>query len=209
MATVDMQRGDVVTPPSLGYSLARPIPVGGGLMFGPFNQECFLASLRDRDGLPIRFTHLGSVHPSKDRPPVDLYNLVRADGTTLHLFLDMYAPCTDMPPDGFTFASGSVLDLPKSLVTSFRMGRSEPARDMHRRWRIVNTATGTTGEIEWTGGDSVAMELGPDFPLSIRPDIQHLVASVPSGELGLVLDDYILRVLPITSDGMLRGVSDC
>jgi hypothetical protein len=208
MATFEVRKGDVATPRSPGYSLAHPIPVGGGLMFGPFNQECFLASLRDRDGMPVSFAHLGSVSPAPDRPPVDLYNIVRSDGTTLHLFLDMYAPCTDTAPDGFTFARDAALDLPKSLVRSLRVGRSEPPLDVHRRWRIVNVDTGTEGHIEWTGGDSVAVELGPDLPLTIRPDIQHLVASAPLAELGLVLDDYVVRVLPITSGGRLRGFSE-
>ena len=62
-------------PSDFGISPHNPIRVGGGILFGPFNERQYLARLRCRDGQPPEFERRGSFTPEGAVGPLDIYEL--------------------------------------------------------------------------------------------------------------------------------------
>lgn len=88
-----------------GYSLERPIAVGGGIPFGAYNERAYLNQMRGPAGQVVHYSRLGSDFGTHN--PVDVYE-VSYEGLAapVHLYFDMYAAPSSfaVAPKGFTLA---------------------------------------------------------------------------------------------------------
>jgi hypothetical protein len=195
-----------------GVDPLDPICVGGGLVFGTFNEGLYLQSLRGPDGAPVTFERVGST-PRADAPPLDIYAVSSGGVSTVqHLYLDMYQPMNEsQPPTGFTFESPlGPPRLPISTVSGFlQPGETSggPA-ERQRRWRIVDQQGDTLGFATWDGQDSVEIDLMANLAARVREHLDRALAVTPAEQRAVVLDDFFERFLVLTSAGLVDARRD-
>ena len=102
--------------PDYGYTMAKPIQVGGGAMYAAARQRRFLGALRGPAGGPVSAKRLGA---RPQRPPnsvtfTDVYAVTyQGIETPVEIFLDAYHFDDEMKaPKGFTCAAPFELALP-------------------------------------------------------------------------------------------------
>jgi hypothetical protein len=201
-----------------GISPHNPIRVGGGGLFGPFNERQYLARLRCRNGEPPKFMRVGSVEGEHATTPLDLYELSGAGLTEpVRLYLDIYrsAPSFEAP-SGFVLARpDEPLNLPRSLVisnsflrASQRMADAPPQQQPPQRWRILDSAGRTLGLAAWDGLTHVALTLPQHLEPFIRKIVDHFLSSAPPDQFKVVLEDIFERYLVLQSNGALHGIPD-
>ncbi|WP_163999537.1 hypothetical protein [Pyxidicoccus caerfyrddinensis] len=199
-------------PSDFGISPHNPIRVGGGILFGPFNERQYLARLRCRDGQPPEFERRGSFTPEGAVGPLDIYELPGKglDGP-IQLLFDVYTlPSSFEAPSGFVIdRPDEPLRLPISLVTNFREnGDAEPQQLPPRRWRILGAAGETLGFASWDGLTTVDIDLPKSTGELVRRHVDHFLAVAPVDQFKAVLEDFFERYLVLSSEGLVRGIPD-
>jgi hypothetical protein len=195
-----------------GITPQNPIRVGGGILFGPFNEQQYLARLRFRDGTEPAFKRLGSFTSHDRALPLDIYELsgLTPDGR-LELLFDIYTlPAYFDVPNGFAMSRPhEPLRLPTSLVTEFRgAGDAHPKQQSSRRWRILGAPGQTLGFASWDGRLTVDIDLPKHTGELLRRDVDRFLALAPADQIAPVLEDFFERYLILASQGHVRGEPD-
>lgn len=84
------------TDPEYGYSLKKPVKVGGrDELEGPTAERTYLSTLRDEAGKPVAFERIGSFVGGADGNMLDGYKIRTSTGRRLTIYIDMYHPKND------------------------------------------------------------------------------------------------------------------
>lgn len=198
-------------PSELGTSPQNPIRVGGGRVFGPFNERQYLARLLSLNGQPPEFRRLGSVDAASGENPLDRYELSGAGLTEpVRLYLDMYSVASPLdPPRGFVFSRpDEPLNLARSLVLMFRAPDEVPQQQPPRRWLLQDAAGRPLGSASWDGLSGVALDLHPQLERLVRMVLDQKLSVTPWAQVHEVLEDIFERFLVLESGGAVHGVPD-
>ncbi len=192
-----------------GTSPRDPIRVGGGFLFGAFNQRQYLSRLRTTNGQSIEFSRRGNL-PVADAPgPLDIYELSGEElAAPLAVLLDIYTRGELAPIAGFTLVDAQQLaNLPLGLGSAADWadgGSTAPAGA--RRWRVVSDDEKILGFADWDGAEGLRLAITPNLEQLIRRQVEHFIAIAPAYGKAAVLCDYFERCLPLDSGGLVRGV---
>ena len=103
----------VSADPGYGLSVATPIQVGGGAMYGPARERRYLDALRGPEGQPVQYKRTGSM-PGPDRSTIlDGYEVSYAGlSQPVLLYVDEYHFSELLAPAGFVCGQAVGLDMP-------------------------------------------------------------------------------------------------
>lgn len=103
----------VSADPGYGFSVAAPVQVGGGSMYGPARERRYLGALRGPDGQPVQYKRAGSMEGPDKTTILDAYEVTHAGlSKPVMLYLDEYHYTELRAPLGFTCAQPIGLDAP-------------------------------------------------------------------------------------------------
>ncbi len=189
----------------LGLQPDTPICVGGGQIFGPFNERVYLSRLRNPNGERVDYSRVGTVAfrgRSADRP-LDVYDVTSSD-ESVRLFLDVYAPGPNGIPPGFHLVDPNPpWLLPTSIVCFDDALPLHANHDGPKCWRIRDSDGQTFGFVDWDGQSQPVIDLPPALTELMSKELLRFVSFAPPGYLGTILDDYFDRYLPTSSDGVV------
>lgn len=198
------------THSDVGTSRSHPIRVGGGFLFGAFNQRQYLSRLRLPDGQVPSFKRMGSTIADGAPGPLDMYEL-SAEGqpSAAQLLLDVYTRAALVAPPGFSLVNTPALDhLPWGIGSppDWR-GLGEPVEEKPLRWRVVGEANQVAGFADWDGNGVLALKLTPHIQQLMQRQLDHFMGLAPAHRKAEMLVDFFERYLPLESGGFLRGVT--
>lgn len=199
----------ITNDPDIGISKHNPVRVGGGVLFGAFNEQQYLQRLRCANGQSPQSVRIGSLSVEGAIGPIDAYEL---SGFGLNppvlLYFDVYTPGPLGVPKGFAMENPhELLLLPRTVVREFRRGNGAQAENRGScRWRILDEEGGTLGFVTWLGYRHVDIDMPKHTGALMRGKLDDLLAITPLEHLQAVLQDYFERFLPLSSEGIVRGV---
>jgi hypothetical protein len=192
-----------------GYSPEQPISVGGGIVFGPFNEQQYLLRLRLPGGEPLDFRRIGNLPTERKSSPtiLDVYELSSSSmASPVRLFFDVYSPGPDGVPAGFVLdCPESPWSLPTSIVRTFQETDASSVGQEGKRWRIIGAEGQVVGFAEWDGQRSVSLDLTKHIGDLMRGRVDGFIGITPTQYMGPVLSDFFERFLAIESSGLLKG----
>jgi hypothetical protein len=191
-----------------GLTKESPIRVGGGLLFGPFNERQYLARLRGLAGSEVEFERLGSFEHGEEgaeRRALDAYEVKCEEyAFQVQLFFDVYTRGPLGAPPLFEIASEPALVLPKTVVKRFRVDGDPAPRGRPRRWRILASKGGAIGFGRWDGEKLPTID-PPHLSDMLSERLEHFCGLCPADQFEEVLEDFFERYLLLESSGAVRG----